>query len=170
MFIRFVSAVILASSLSACASITTGTTQPLTVVTPYVNEASCQLNDTAGGSWFIRHTPDTVTVNKGDGPMTIRCEKDGYRDGVTVLNETFQGATLGNILLGGGIGVIVDASTGAAQEYPKDAKVYLEPEKWQSDALQMQWIQEKSQYEASLVEQRQNKRHNLPDYPSQRRR
>lgn len=155
---------------SACASITTGMTQPLTVVTPYVDAAECSLKDTGGGSWYIKETPDTVKVLKGDGPMTIRCEKSGYRNGVTVLNEKFQGATLGNILLGGGIGVIVDASTGAAQEYPKDVKVYMEPHKWPSETARREWMEEKRQYDRLLMEAEDVDRpRRQPEYPGRHR-
>jgi hypothetical protein len=156
--------------LSACATITTGTSQPLTVVTPYADNASCQLRDTAGGSWYIKETPNTVTVTKGDGPMTITCEKAGYNNGVTVLNEKFQGATLGNIILGGGVGVIVDAASGAAQEYPKDVKVYLEPKKWESETRRSQWMEEKRQYDLELAAKFDSSSKQSPDYPSQRRR
>ncbi len=155
--------------LSACASISTGTSQPITVVTPYAEGATCSLRDSAGGSWAISRTPDTATVNKGDGPMTIRCEKSGFKDGATVLNEKFQGATMGNILLGGGIGLIADASTGAAQEYPKDVKVYLEPITWKNVSEQEQWMQEKRQYDQILADLFKEPKSETPAYPSHRR-
>lgn len=150
--------VISALPLVACASVTTGTTQALTVDTPYAPNAECELQDTAGGHWYAKGTPTTVTVNKGNGPMTIKCSHAGFMPGVLVLDEKFQGATLGNILLGGGIGVIVDASTGAAQEYPKQAKVYMEKEHWSSAQERQQWVDEKLQYERLLAESyKQNK-------------
>jgi hypothetical protein len=154
---------------SACATITTGTTQPITVVTPYADNASCDLRDTGGGSWYLRSTPDTVVVNKGSGPMTIKCQKDGFENGTTVLNEKFQGATLGNVLLGGGIGVIVDASSGAAQEYPKDVKVYLKPKKWSSESERVQWMEEKRQYDLELAKKFEPQPTSKPAYPSGRR-
>ncbi len=138
--------------LSACATITTGTTQQITVETPYAIGSSCDLKDSAGGSYYIKSTPDSAMVNKGDGPLTVKCEKAGYNDGVTVVEEKFQGATLGNIILGGGIGVIVDAASGAAQEYPKQTKVFLEKKNWKSDAERQQWLDEKLQYERIIAE------------------
>ncbi|MFP6869957.1 MAG: hypothetical protein VCE91_11535 [Nitrospinota bacterium] len=39
------------------------------------------------------------------------------------FDETFSGATLENILLRGGIGIIVDTISGAAQEYPLQGQV-----------------------------------------------
>lgn len=161
--------ILLGALASGCATVTTGTTQPITVDTPYVDGAECSLRDTAGGSWWVKDTPDTVTVNKGNGPMTIKCEKSGYNKGVTVLKETFQGATLGNIILGGGIGVIVDAASGAAQEYPKSVKVYLEPKKWKSNSHREQWMEEKRQYDRLLADLYKPNKTNSPEYPSQRR-
>ncbi len=67
-------------------------------------------------------------VQKGDGPMTLTCERKGFKKTVHKFDETFQGATLGNILLGGGIGIIVDAASGAAQVYPNEVKLVMEPE------------------------------------------
>jgi uncharacterized protein YceK len=168
---HLITTTIAALGLSACASITTGTSQPITVDTPYAQGAQCQLMDTAGGSWFMKDTPNTVTVNKGNGPMTIKCEKSGFQKGTTILEETFQGATLGNIILGGGVGIIVDAATGAAQEYPKQAKVYLQPNKWDSSSHREQWMQEKRQYDQMLENKvNPNQKSDSAEYPSQRRR
>ncbi|MEM8845299.1 MAG: hypothetical protein AAGB35_09700 [Pseudomonadota bacterium] len=137
--------------VTGCASMTKGTTQSLTVETKHdADGARCELSDSKSGKWHIPDTPGTVQVKKGDGPMTIVCSKEGYETAELVVEENFAGATLGNILLGGGIGVIIDASTGAAQEYPEQVVIWMKPTQWQSDEQRVEWETAKKDYEAEL--------------------
>ena len=133
--------------LSACSTITTGTTQSFTVNTPHAEGASCTLKDSRGGTWRLQQTPQTVEVTKGDGPMNVTCQKAGFKTTTLVVKEGFAGATLGNIILGGGVGVIVDAASGAAQEYPSKVSVWMEPSSWPSQAAKENWLAEKAKYE-----------------------
>jgi len=119
--------------LSGCATITTGTTQTIMLTTEKdVHDAHCELTDTKGGKWYVPSTPGSASVRKGDGPMSIVCKKDGYKPAVMSVDETITGATFGNIILGGGIGVLVDAASGTAQEYPDTVTVWMEPKQWGS--------------------------------------
>lgn len=60
------------SLLSGCATITSGTSQAVNIVTEKdVQEAKCELTDKKGGKWFIPSTPGSATVRKGDGPLSI---------------------------------------------------------------------------------------------------
>ena len=142
-------------TITGCASVTTGTTQSLSVETEHeVTGARCELTDSNASKWHIPDTPGTVEVKKGDGPMTIICSKEGYETAELVVEESFAGATLGNILLGGGIGVIIDASTGAAQKYPEQVIIWMKPEVWESDEQRIEWEQAKNDYEAKLEAER----------------
>lgn len=136
--------------LTACSTITSGTTQPLTVLTPGVEGAECTLVDTKPSTWRVQKTPETVEVNKGDGPMTITCKKSGFKTTEYVMEERFAGATLGNVLIGGGVGIIVDAASGAAQDYPDDIKIWMEPNKWSSSDAKAKWMAERDAYYESL--------------------
>jgi len=140
------------SGLSGCASITSGTSQNVTVVTEKeVTGASCELTDSKGGKWYVPNTPGTATVRKGDGPMTLICKKDGYKPATHMVDETIAGATFGNIILGGGIGILVDAATGAAQHYPDKIIVWMEPLFFKSDNDKKDWYHEKEDFEAQLA-------------------
>ena len=105
-------------TLGACSTITTGTTQPFEVVTEKATGAKCELIDSKGARWVIPDTPGTVEITKGDGPLDVTCSKSGFKSATVRVEEGFAGATLGNVILGGGIGLVVDAATGAAQGYP----------------------------------------------------
>jgi hypothetical protein len=130
-------------TFTGCATLTTGTNQSVTVDTEKdVYDASCKLTDKKDRSWHLR-TPGTVMVRKGDGPMTILCEKEGYKPSQLVVEETITAATFGNIILGGAVGVVVDAATGAAQKYPANIIVWMEPEKWASEEDKTAWLMAK---------------------------
>lgn len=130
--------------LQGCATVTTGTGQTITIITERdVEGASCELVDQAFGVWHLDSTPGEVTVNKGDGPMTIVCRKPGYRDGSVLVDEDVTGATYGNILVGGGIGAAVDAASGAAQHYPDRVIIWMEPVHWESLEARIEWLKAK---------------------------
>lgn len=137
--------------VSGCATITTGTDQSISVVSEQdVEGAKCELTDKKGRVYYIQTTPGTTSVHKGDGPMTVICRKDGYKTTTVVVDESFHGATLGNILLGGGIGIVVDSMSGAAQKYPDQVIVWMEPEEWKSGDDKIAWLEAKNAYEEQL--------------------
>ena len=114
-----------AVALSGCATIIKGSTQSIAISTAPVNGANCTLSSKEG-SWIVV-TPGVATVGKTKQDITIRCSKEGYQDAVSTIPSDFQGWTLGNILLGGIIGVGVDAATGAMNEYPHTFNVPMYP-------------------------------------------
>jgi len=140
--------------LASCASVTSGTTQTISIVTPDAEEAKCELADSKSGRWYLPQSPGSVTVKKGDGPMTITCRKEKYKTAVVQVDEELAGATLGNIILGGGIGIFVDAASGAAQKYPDQVYVWMEPNKWSSAEKKQDWMDRKSAYEREQEEKR----------------
>lgn len=103
--------------------------------------------DTKGGRWIATSTPQTLEVRKGDGPMTVSCSKDGYKTTEIVVEEGFAGMTPGNVLIGGGIGLVVDAASGAAQEYPDNVYVWMEPVSWASAEEEEAWHSAKQAYD-----------------------
>lgn len=81
-----------------------------------LKQASCELTNDKG-KWFVS-TPGTVTVHRSYADLHVMCEKDGYDPGVATVKSYTKGMMAGNILFGGIIGGAVDASTGAAYDYP----------------------------------------------------
>jgi len=139
-------------ALSACSTITTGTTQSIFIDTPETQGASCKLTDSKQGTWDLSSSPGSVLVRKGDGPMNIVCNKEGYKQAVVQIDEDLQGATLGNIIVGGGVGFLVDAMSGAAQKYPEKVTVWMEPVSFTSEAKKVAWLQAKSDFEREQKE------------------
>lgn len=147
---RFLAPLLLLPMLAACSTIMSGTTQSVLVNTPFVDGAKCTLTDSKKGTWYLPATPGSVTVNKGDGPMHVVCTKAGYETGIASADDELQPATFGNIILGGGIGVFVDAADGAAQKYPDAITVWMKPLKWASEKQRKQWESAKATFDADL--------------------
>ena len=122
-----------------------------------VLDAHCELTDKKGGRWYVPSTPGVASVRKGDGPMSIVCKKDGYKPAVLSVDETLVGATFGNILIGGGIGILVDAASGAAQQYPDNVILWMEPEEWSSVEEKLAWEKQKLAFEEAEVEKKKVK-------------
>jgi hypothetical protein len=136
--------------LSSCASIVSGTQQSVFIDTPHVNGAECKLTDSKNGSWYLPSTPGSTSVLKGNGPLNVVCSKSGYETASVSVEETVAGATFGNIILGGGIGIFVDAATGAAQVYPDKVIVWMKPKHFASSAEKKSWENAKAEYERKI--------------------
>ena len=110
----------LASLMSGCASIVSGTNQPVTVETraqgTLVSGANCKLvNDK--GTWYVT-TPGSVVVHRSLSDLKLSCDKEGITPGVASVKSSTKGMALGNAVFGGLIGVGVDIASGAAFDYP----------------------------------------------------
>jgi hypothetical protein len=121
---------ILLTSLTGCASIVTGTTQPMAVETRMasgqdVTGVYCRLTNSKG-TWFVT-TPGTVTIHRATmSPLAVNCTKEGHEQlGVANIKPKSKGMTWGNLLFGGVIGVITDGVTGAAGYYPSPITVIM---------------------------------------------
>lgn len=112
-------------AVSGCATIIKGTSQTIVVTTPPVTGATCVLSSKEG-SWTVV-TPGSVKVEKSKEDVLAKCTLPGYQDATAVIPSNFQGWTLGNIILGGVIGVGVDAASGAMNEYPGAFAIPMTP-------------------------------------------
>ena len=144
--------------LCGCATIVSGSQQSIFIETPHANGADCKLTDSKNGNWRIDSTPGSVFVTKGNGPMNIVCTKKGYETTIIKVEEEVAGATMGNIILGGGIGILVDAASGAAQKYPDNVILWMKPSSFPNAAARKAWEDEKSAYEAKIKALEEEKR------------
>jgi hypothetical protein len=111
-------------ALSACASITSGTTQTIAISTTPKAGAVCEVANEKG-HWTVNPTPGITTVTKSYGDLTISCSHpDGDRGAISLQSST-AGSAFGNILVGGVIGAAVDMASGAAYTYPSNVAVPL---------------------------------------------
>ena len=118
-------ALVALGALSGCASIMKGSSQSINITTPPTTGATCTLSSSQG-NWQLT-SPGSVTVEKSKDDMQVRCAKQGWQDASGIIPSNFQGWTVGNILLGGVVGLGVDAATGAINEYPNAFQVPMTP-------------------------------------------
>jgi len=108
-------------STTSCATIFTGTKDSITFTT------------TPEGAKVIHKgvekclTPCTAEIPRGLGKQMVMFQKEGFETKEVKLTKTFNPVTLLNILLGGAIGVGINAATGSLTKYsPKNYTVDLE--------------------------------------------
>ena len=106
---------------AGCASITGGSSQNISLQTrdtagKEVTGANCELTNSKG-RWLVT-TPGTTTITRSNDDMQVLCNKAGEQPGRAEVVSITKAAMFGNIILGGGVGAIVDHSSGAAYEYP----------------------------------------------------
>lgn len=111
----------IALSVTSCASILTGTKDKIT------------FNSTPEGAKVFHKgiekctTPCTAEIPRSLSKQMVTFEKEGFNTKEVKLTKTFNPVTLVNILLGGAIGVGIDAATGSLTKYsPKAYQIELE--------------------------------------------
>lgn len=129
---RLLPLLLLAALLPACATITTGTSQSIAVMTEPPG-ASCTLSRDGSVIAVVNPTPGTVTVSKSTRDIAVNCTRPGHLPGVASHTAQFQGMTVGNVLLGGLIGFGIDAASGALSYYPSSLTLSLPPETFASE-------------------------------------
>ncbi|MBY0339217.1 MAG: hypothetical protein K2X11_21570 [Acetobacteraceae bacterium] len=111
---------------TACATVTSGTTQNITV-TSEPSGAVCRLERDGATVGVVNPTPGSVNISRSTRDLTVRCEREGFQPGVRTISAGFQAMTLGNIILGGVVGIVVDAASGAVSQYEPNLHVVLPP-------------------------------------------
>lgn len=130
---RLIMLVGLALASSACATVVGGTTQEVFIESEPAG-ASCKVDRLGANVGVVNPTPGRVNVSRSKDTMIVGCTRDGYEQSNEVVASSFTGATLGNILLGGVVGVVVDAASGANNKYPDRVLVVLTPSIFPNDA------------------------------------
>jgi hypothetical protein len=121
-----IAAVFAAVSLSGCASIISGTSQEIKVVTNPPG-ANCELLREGEVIARVYQTPGGATIQKTKHDITLACHKEGYQEASYVNHSGIDGATYGNIVLGGAVGWGVDSSIGADNRYDSVVNVSMVP-------------------------------------------
>jgi hypothetical protein len=125
--------VVMALMAGGCATVVSGTTQSIGVNTD-PEGADCQFRRKGVLVGRVNPTPGTMQVGKDYESVSVSCTKEGFEDTTGVIGSEFQAMTLGNILLGGVVGVVVDAASGAMMKYPESVTFTLIPKMFESEA------------------------------------
>jgi hypothetical protein len=117
-----------ATVLVGCSTLTTGTTQTVALATPGAEGANCELTSPEVGAINVI-TPAQVVLAKSQHSVRVMCRKECYTEGQGIINSNFEEMTAGNILVGGVVGVVVDASSGAMNKYDPNISIAMHPVK-----------------------------------------
>lgn len=117
--------------LSGCASIISGRTASVTIDS-YPSHADVVIHDKHGQEVIATHTPARVELRRKDkfiwpAKYTATITKPGYKTARVPINQTVNPWVVGNVVVGGVIGLAVDNATGAAWK-PKVAAIHRELE------------------------------------------
>ncbi len=115
---QLLSALTLLITLSACATLTGGREQEISITTTPAG-ANCLLSN-GEESWTLDTTPSTISLPRAFQPIYVTCTLAGYAPVSATLEPFTRGRAYGNILLGG-VPAVVDMSTGAGYEYEPES-------------------------------------------------
>jgi hypothetical protein len=109
------------SILTGCASVTHGTTQSIKIetLTPggqVVDGAECKVANDKGEALAL--SGQSVPVRRSGGNLSIQCTQAGQAPAGGQAVSRVNGGMVGNILIGGLIGVAIDAGNGSGFNYP----------------------------------------------------
>ena len=124
--IRLFAVVFVVFGSTGCATILAGKSQTVTVATNPPG-ARCELLREGRVIGTVENTPGAVTLVKTKHDIDVVCKKDGFIDGKGFGDSGIEGATFGNIALGGLIGWGIDSAVGADNKYPEVMTVNLVP-------------------------------------------
>jgi uncharacterized protein YceK len=126
---RILCVTILAVSISGCASIMSGRHAEVAINTNAPN-ARVVVRDKRGQHVASLHAPATVTLRRKDkfifpARYTATIEAPGYKSASVPIRPTINPWILGNVVIGGIPGLVVDNVTGAAWR-PRHSEIYQE--------------------------------------------
>ena len=106
---------------SGCASVVNDVTHPIKVETKtdageMVAGAECTLSNERASQ--VIKSGEIANVRRSNTDLKIECKHPTKPDAVATATSRANGGMFGNILLGGGIGAIVDHNRGTAYTYP----------------------------------------------------
>ena len=123
----------LALACAACATMVGGTTQEVFIESEPAG-AFCKVDRQGVVVGVISPTPGKVALSRSRESVIVSCTLAGFEQSNEVLVASFTGATVGNLLLGGLVGIAIDASSGANNKYPDRVLVVMTPESFPNDA------------------------------------
>jgi len=129
------------SMLGGCATVTTGSNQSVTLDTD-PQGATCKVRRGEEQVAVVNPTPGTILIDKGFGALAVQCTKQGFQDASGTLTPAMHPMTFGNILIGGLIGIAIDAASGAMMKYPTFASYRMFRATFSSEAERDAYFEE----------------------------
>jgi hypothetical protein len=125
---RAIIAAALLAGLGSCSTVIEGKSQELTINSIPAG-ADCAVIRKGEVLARVPMTPGSVTIEKNRHDINVICHKDGFETASAYDSADIAAATFGNVVVGGVVGVGVDAATGSADKYESEITVVLPPKK-----------------------------------------
>lgn len=111
----------LSLGISGCATVVNDSMHPIKVETKtesgeFVAGADCQLTNDYGT--VSMKSGETASVRRSGKDLDIICKHPGIPDASARAISRVNAGMFGNIIIGGGVGAIIDHSKGTAYTYP----------------------------------------------------
>ena len=105
---------------TGCASIMEGSDHVININTTGCEDSGVKICTVVNSqSSSVITAPASTSVEKARGALTVTCvSRDKSASGSLVIDSSYEAMNAGNLLLGGIIGLGVDAATGAMWKYP----------------------------------------------------
>lgn len=116
-----------AVAMTGCSTIANGKNQAVNFSTGAVEGADCLV--TGGRDGALREefqTPAKVQIRRAKTAIDVECNKVGYQTATRTVESQMEGTTAGNVVVGGFVGLGVDAMTGAMFKYPDTIMIEME--------------------------------------------
>jgi hypothetical protein len=131
-YFKYLPAGLALAALGGCATVLDSTEQQLEVHTIVDNRelagVGCVLSNDAG-RWFVV-APGRITIARSAGALAIDCARQGLGSSVEVVDSRFDtGKLIGNLVVTGGLGYLVDRRSGAGFAYPGTLTVVMQRER-----------------------------------------
>jgi hypothetical protein len=124
---RAIAGLLAVLALPGCASIVTGTNHTMALASEPAG-ATCKLERGGETIGYVNQTPSTAAFSKSSKPIVVSCTEEARNlRGISTVQPGIQPWFFGNLILGGIVGIIIDASSGAIAEYPSSTTVVLSP-------------------------------------------
>ncbi len=111
--------------LASCASIFEGSEKKVDIRTAPASSASCNAKNARESKSLV--APGTISIKGSKSDLEISCvDNTTGATGTKTVSSDIESWVLGNILIGGPIGLGVDFGiTGAGYDYPDNVEVYM---------------------------------------------
>ncbi|MFL6673123.1 MAG: hypothetical protein ACJ8LG_07525 [Massilia sp.] len=119
------------AALAGCATLADSNQQLLEVHAIADNRevagVGCVLSNDAG-RWFLV-APGRVTITRSAGPLAVDCARQGVGSSRELVGSRYEtGKLIGNVMVSGGLGYLVDRHSGAGFAYPATLTVMMQRE------------------------------------------
>lgn len=154
-WVRAFTLVATAMMAASCASVISGSSQLVTVMSD-PSGANCTLSRDGKVIAHVISTPSAVKIDKSAKDMTVACEREGYEEGKVAMRSSHDAwSSAGNILAWGiffPLALGIDAASGAMNEYPDSVIVRLNPRSFASaEHRDLHYSRLKSQVESEAA-------------------